>query len=99
VPSEVRIGEIISAMEVNIGGERRVVIDAKVTGDIQRFLDELAVHSLTIFMTVEPELCGIQGKPEEEVLSCQLRKGHKERYHRSGRFRWLGYHVKDVADV
>lgn len=92
---EVRIGEIISAVEFEVEGEQRIVIDARVSGDVRRFLEELKEHGLSIFLTIEPEACGIKGTPDGQVLACELKAGHKGAYHRNGRFRWIGYHVED----
>ena len=37
------------------------------------------------------ETCGVQGKPEAGLMTCELPKGH-EGYHQQGHVRWLGYH-------
>jgi hypothetical protein len=96
---EIRIGEIVKAEEVEIGGERRIVIEAKITGDVGRFLKELEEHGLTIFLTEDEPVCGVLGRPQEETLACQLKKGHKGAYHKNGRLRWIGYHVEEEPVV
>ncbi len=96
---EFRIGEIVTAVEFEVEGEKRIVIDAKVTGDVTLFLKELEEHGLTIFLTQEEPLCGIKGQPSvayPEVLTCGLKKGHKGAYHKSGRFRWIGSFVAEA---
>lgn len=90
---EIRIAEILSAVEVDAdGGEKRLIIEARVTGDTVRLLEELKAHSLSIFLTEADPICGVIGRPQEETLTCQLKKGHRGAYHKSGHRRWIGYH-------
>ena len=95
---EVRIGEIITVAENYVGGEHRLTIEARVTGDVRRFVEELKLHGLTIFLTQDDPLCGIKGQPAvsyPEVLACELKQGHKGAYHKSGRFKWIGSFVEE----
>jgi len=97
---EFRIAEILTAVEFDVDGESRIVIHARVTGDVRRLLEELRDHSLSIYLSEEEPLCGIKGQPSvayPEVLSCALKKGHKGAYHRSGRFRWIGSFVEETT--
>ncbi len=96
--AEIRIAEILSAVEVEYEGEKRLIIEAKVTGDTVRLLEELKAHSLSIFLTEADPICGVIGRPQEETLTCQLKKGHKGAYHKSGRFRWIGSFIQETTN-
>ncbi len=90
---EIRIGEIISAEQIDIGEGRSLVVVCKATGDIERFLEAFRNSTLTVYLTEDDPLCGIQGQPAvcyPEILTCELKRGHKAAYHRAGGRRWLG---------
>ncbi len=96
---DIRIAEIVGAQEIMVEGERRLVIDAKVTGNIGRFLEELKAHGLTMFLTEDDPVCGKLGRPQEETLPCLLKKGHKGFFHKNGKLKWLACYVPDVAEA